>query len=158
MKLFKHLAALCAATVLLSSCSVLQGTGSNASSAGAATGAALSTIFGVLQATGTVDLGNLNNIITLGQILTGASNLTDAAASYTEKFAAGLIKGSDNLINSSNVNNVISGLRKLGSIDASALTQAAASAAVGAATKVTSSTPGVSETLSTLRSLYKLTK
>ena len=63
-----------------------------------------------------------------------------------------------NLINSANVSGVISGLKKLAAIDNAPLLQAASSANTGIATPLSAQTPGVSETLSTLTSIYNLVK
>lgn len=126
MKLIKRIAAGCAALMLLSSCSVLSGLASSATSVGNSTGSALSAIFNVLKSTGGIDLSNLANIINIGQILTGANSLTNATAAYTNDFASGLINGSSNLVNAGNVSSVLTGLKSLANIDTSAFTKAAA--------------------------------
>ena len=74
MKAFKHFLAIVAALSLFTSCGVLGGLSSGAqASTGSTTGSALATIFNVLKNTGTLDLGNLTNLINLGQILTGVT-------------------------------------------------------------------------------------
>ena len=126
MKLLKRIAAGCAALMLLSSCSVLSGLASSATSTGSNTGSAIAAIYNVLKASGGIDLSNLANIINIGKILTGANSLTNATAAYTNEFAAGLINGSSNLVNSGNVSSVLTSLKSLANIDTSAFTQAAA--------------------------------
>ena len=161
MKALKHLAAACAVLVLLTSCSALTRTATKLASAttiGNSTGSALSSIFSVLKSAGVIDLSNLTNIINLGRILTGAGTLANANNAFTNDFASGLINGSSNLINNANVSGVISGLKKLAAIDNAPLLQAASSANTGIATPLSAQTPGVSETLSTLTSIYNRVK
>ncbi len=158
MKIFKHLVVAAAATLLLSSCSVIKSVAASAVSSGNSTGSALATLYSIFKSTGTIDLSNATNIVNLGKILTGASSLSDATESYTDKFVSGLISGSSNLINDTNVSKVLSGLKTLSNVDASAITAAAKSAAAGVATQVTSSTEGVSETISSLKSIFNALK
>ena len=126
MKIFKRIAAAAAALVLLSSCSILGGNSSPAAS-GNSTGSALKDLYTILKNTGLIDLGDLGNLINLGTILTGANSLTNAGTAYVEEFAQGLISGSSNLVNNTNVNAVISGLKSLAGMDTSSLSRAAAS-------------------------------
>lgn len=161
MKALKHLAAACAVLVLLTSCSALSRTATKLASAtaiGNSTGSALSSIFSVLKSTGVIDLSNLTNIINLGRILTGAGTLPSATKAFTNDFASGLINGSSNMINASNVTGVLSGLKQLAAIDNTPLLNAATSANTGIGTPLTNSTPGVNETLSALTSIYNLVK
>ena len=161
MKALKHLAAACAVLVLLTSCSALSRTATKLASAtaiGNSTGSALSSIFSVLKSTGVIDLSNLTNIINLGRILTGAGTLPSATKAFTSDFASGLINGSSNMINASNVTGVLSGLKQLAAIDNTPLLNAATSANTGIGTPLTNSTPGVNETLSALTSIYNLVK
>ena len=124
MKLFKRIVLGVSALLMVSSCSVLQGLG-NATTAGTNTGTALSAIYNVLKAAGGIDLSNLTNIINIGKILTGAGALSGATQSFTDEFASALIQGSNNLVNSGNVNKVISGLQALNNIDTSAFSDSA---------------------------------
>lgn len=155
MKALKHIAAACAAVLLITSCSILQGVGSNnsASSTGTNTGSAIAALYQILKATGTIDLSNLTNLINLGKILTGANALTGATTAFTDDFASGLIKGSSNLVNSSNVAKVLTGLQSLSSLDTSALSTAASFAATGSEPEISASSKGVSTTMSAITSL-----
>lgn len=156
MKALKRIAAACAAVLLLTSCSILQGVGSNknsASSTGTNTGSAIAALYQILKATGTIDLSNLTNLINLGKILTGANALTGATTAFTDEFASGLIKGSSNLVNGSNVAKVLTGLQSLSSIDTSALSTAASFAATGSEPEISTSTKGVSTAMSAITSL-----
>ena len=95
MKVFKHIVAAVAALSLFTSCGILGGSGlstGTTASTGSTTGTALATIFNVLKNTGALDLGNLTNLINLGQILTGANSLVDATKSYTDQYAANLLQ------------------------------------------------------------------
>ena len=148
----KRAVAVVALLAMLSSCGVLN-TVSKATSLGSSTGTALVNVIKILKSTGILDLSNLGNIINLGQILTGASSLQNATSAYTEEFAAGLISGSSNLINQSNVNAVMSALKSLGNTNTSAIQTAATAAYAGQPAQLTSSTAGVSETLAVLNSI-----
>jgi hypothetical protein len=157
MKLFKHIAAACATVVLLSSCSILNGTSSSdATSTGSNTGSALSALYKIILAGGTLDLSDLSTLINLGKILIGANSLTNASNSFVDQFTSGLISGSSNLVNSSNASAVVNGLKSLASIDTSVLATAAADAAAGKSFQVNSSTQGVSSTLSALNGIFNL--
>ena len=157
MKLFKHIAAACATVVLLSSCSILNGTSSsNAASTGSNTGSALSALYKIIMAGGTLDLSDLSTLINLGKILVGANSLTNASSSFVDQFTSGLISGSSNLVNTANASAVVNSLKSLASQDTSALAAAATAAASGKNPQVSASTQGVSSTLSTLSSICKL--
>ena len=159
MKLFKRIAAVTAALMLLSSCSVLKNIATNAVSSGTSTGTAISALYNIFKSTGGIDLSNLTNIINLGQILTGANSLANATTSFTDDFASGLISGSSNLINANNVTSVMNTLKSLSNIDTSAITNAASSyASTGTASPVSTSNSGVSETISALTGLFKTLK
>ncbi|MCR4824814.1 MAG: hypothetical protein K5849_05590 [Bacteroidales bacterium] len=158
MKIFKYLSAAVVTIALLSSCSVVKSVATNALTSGTNTGSALSTLYKVLNTTGSIDLSNVTNIINLGKILTGAGSVSNANSSFLEKFTSGLISGSSGLVTNSNASAVINGLKALSNIDTSAITKAAASAAAGSVTQLTSSTPGVSATLSQLNSIFSLMK
>jgi hypothetical protein len=158
MKLFKCLAVASASLILLSSCSVLKGVASSATTAGNNTGTALSALYKIILGGGTLDLSDLSTLINLGKILTGANSLADASTSFVDQFASGLISGSSNLVNSSNASAVINGLKGLANIDTSAIMSAAAAAATGVTPNISNSTEGVSSTLSALNGIFNLLK
>ncbi len=161
MKVFKHILATVAALALFTSCGILSSNSSSTAttaSTGTTTGSALSTIFNVLKNTGMLDLGNLTNLINLGQILTGANSLVDASQSYTDQFAADLIKGSNNLVNKSNVSQVIAGLKDLAGSDTSALTKATTAAFAGNLVPVSSSDSSVKANLAAIDAIMKVMK
>jgi len=124
MKLIKRIAVGIASLLVISSCSILQTVG-NATTAGSNTGSAIAAIYNVLKAAGGIDLSNITNIINIGKILTGAGALSNATQSFTDEFATALINGSNNLVNSGNVSNVINGLKALNSINTSAFSDSA---------------------------------
>jgi hypothetical protein len=165
MKTVKHILAFVLALALLTSCGLL-GASSNAgtaqttntSSTGITTGSALASIFNVLKNTGMLDLGNLTNLINLGQILLGANSLTNASQAYTDQFAQDLIAGSNRMINGSNVNNVISGLKKLAASDTSVLTKATNSAFAGNLVAVPNNNQNVKANLATIDEIMKAMK
>ncbi len=156
MKPFKFILAAFAASSLLVSCSVLGNltSSTSSSSTGSTTGSALASIYNVIKNSGTIDLSNLTNLISLGQILTGANSLVDASQSYTESFASGLISGSNNLITSSNVSSVISGLKNLAGTDTSALSKLTTSALTGSL--VSSSSTSSSEVNSSVEAIKSI--
>ena len=160
MKIFARLAAVVAAIMLLSGCSVLKTLTANALATGTNTGSALLNLYNVYKTAKSakqgIDLTNTSNLLNLGQLLTGASSLTNATPTYTNQFSNGLISGSSNLVNNSNLANVLSGLMSLGNINSPAITQAATQAATGTQATVTASQPGVSETISALTGLLGL--
>ena len=173
MKTLKHIAAGIIALALVTSCGILGGgttggsTGgstttttntSNSQSTGISTGSALATIFTVLQNTGVIDLGNLTNLINLGQILLGANSLVGASQSYTNQFAADLIKGSNNKVNSSNVNNVIAGLKNLASSDTAILTKATSAAYTGKLVPVSNTNQEVKANMTAINSILNAMK
>ena len=158
-KTLKHFVAACAMFVMLSSsCGVLNQTASQGTSLGSSTGSALISLIQILRQTGALDLSNLGNIINLGQILTGATSLQNATSAFTGEFANGLIAGSSNLINQGNVNAVMSALKSLANTDTSVLQNAATAAYAGSTPQLSTSTAGVSETLSVLNSISSLIK
>ena len=158
MKILKRLAAAVAIIALLSSCSVLKSLTTNATTTGSNTGSALLALYRVLSQTGTIDLSSVMNIINLGKILTGASALTDAAPSFLNNFSGGLMSGSENLVNNSNVSAVVNGLRALTNIDTSAIEQAARQANSGMTAQLSPSAAGVSATMSEINKLLSLLK
>lgn len=165
MRIFKFIAAALISLSLCTSCGLLgsQSTGTTAgttqtASTGLNTGSALSTILGVLLNSGSIDLGNLTNLINLGQILLGANSLVDATPEYTTQFASDLIKGSNKKVNKGNVDAVMQGLRNLAGSDTSALTKATTAAFAGNLVPVTLSDKGVKDNMAELDSILKLMK
>lgn len=166
MKLFKHILAGGLALSLFTSCGVLGGLSGNSgtgttttnTSTGVSTGSALASIFNVLKNTGMLDLGNLTNLINLGQVLMGANSLVDAGQAYTDQFAADLIQGSNKMINSSNVSNVIAGLKNLAGTDTSALTKATTAAFAGNLVPVNSSDKNVKSNMAAIDAIMKAMK
>ena len=158
-KALKRFVAVCAMIAMLSSsCGVLNQTASQGSILGSSTGGALTSIIQILKATGALDLNNLANIINLGQILTGATSLQNATSAFTSEFASGLISGSSNLINQSNVTGVMSALKSLAGTDTSSLMNAVTAANNGQPAQLTATTKGVPETLSVLNTICDLVK
>ena len=99
------------ALLVLSSCSALKGTSSNAntvasavssatSSDGMAAGQALSAIYKQYKADGKYDYTNLNNALNTIKLLQSCQNLKSNAknSTYWKNFAAGLVLGSNNLV------------------------------------------------------------
>ena len=158
MKLFKRIAAAFVAISLLSSCSILSGLTQTATQTGSSTGGALAAIFNVLKTNGNIDLSDLMNVINIGKILTGANSLTNASQAYTSEFITGLMNGSGNLVNSSNVNAVLGGLQALNNIDQSVFTGPAAKAYANGSRAVPTTDTGVAATMGALNSLLNTLK
>ena len=153
MKLFKRIAAAFVALSLLSSCSVLSSLTQTATQTGSTTGSALAAIFNVLKTNGNIDLSDLMNVINIGKILTGANSLTNATQAYTDEFVTGLMNGSGNLVNSSNVAAVLGGLKALNNIDQSVFTGPSAKAYANGSRAVPTSDDGVKTTMKALNNL-----
>ena len=158
MKLFKRIAAAFVALSLLSSCSILSNLTQSATQTGSNTGSALAAIFNVLKTNGTIDLSDLMNVINIGKILTGANSLTNATQDYTNEFITGLMNGSGNLVNSSNVAAVLGGLQALNNIDQSVFTGPAAKAYANGSRAVPTTDEGVAATMGALNSLLNTLK
>lgn len=158
MKLFKRIAAAFVALSILSSCSVLSNLASSPLSKGNTTGSALAAIFNVMKTNGNIDLSDLMNVINIGRILTGANSLANATQSYTDEFITGLMNGSGNLVNSSNIASVLGGLQALNNIDQSVFTGPAAKAYANGTRAVPTTDEGVAATMGALNSLLKTLK
>lgn len=166
MKTLKHILAVILALSLFTSCGILGGstastgttTNTSTNSTGINTGSALATIFTVLQNTGMLDLGNLTNLINLGQILLGANTLVDATPAYTEQFAADLIKGSNKKVNKSNVDSVIAGLKNLAGSDTSVLSKATQAAYTGSLVPVSTTNKDVKANMDVINGILNAMK
>ena len=152
MKLLKRIAVGVASLLVVSSCSILQGIGS-AATTGTNTGTALSAIYNVLKSAGGIDLSNLTNIINIGKILTGAGALSNATQAFTDEFSTALINGSNNLVNSGNVAKVLSGLKALNNIDTSAFSESATKAYANGTQQLPQNDANVNATVKALTSL-----
>ena len=89
--------AVIALCVLTASCGVLGMGGSNSGSAnGQQSGAALKSLYSQYKSDGKVDLANLNNVISMAQLVNGIQGLknVDDKSKFYGDFAAGLILGS----------------------------------------------------------------
>ena len=160
MRIVKFLAAVVISFSLLSSCSVIKNVAAaNPTTAGSYAGEAIAALAGVLQQSGSIDLSSITNIINLGRILTGATASTKTNKSFVDTFTRNLIGGSGNLINTSNVGSVISGLQALANMDNSAITQAATTAAMtGKVPALSTSNSSVAGTMSQLTNILGLLK
>ena len=153
MRLFKRIAAAFVALSILSSCSVLSNLVSSPLTTGNTTGSALAAIYNVLKTNGNIDLSDLMNVINIGRILTGANSLTNATQAYTDEFITGLMNGSGNLVNASNVASVLGGLQALNNIDQSVFTGPSAKAYANGTRAVPTTDEGVAATMGALNSL-----
>ena len=168
MKALKHILAAVAALAIFTSCGILGGTGTKtntgatttntSTSTGINTGSALVSILNVLLNSGAIDLGNLTNLINLGQVLLGANSLVDADQTYTQQFAAGLMQGSHNKINKSNVDSVLAGLKALAGTDTSVLSKSTSAAFAGNLVPVSTSNKDVQANMSAINDILKAMK
>ena len=159
MRIFKYLAAALVALSLLSSCSVLKSVASTALTKGTNAGAALVDLAEVLTSSGAIDLSSITNIINLGNVISGAKSAAKGNESFLESFTKGLISGSKNAVNTSNVSGVINGLKSLANVDTSAIATAAAKAAIsGVVPAVSNSAAGVSDTISSIKNILNVLK
>ncbi len=155
MKVFKRIVAALVALSLLSSCSILKTLATSALSLGTNTGSAISGIYNVLKKAGSIDLSDITTLINIGKILTGARSLTDATPTFLDDFSTGLIEGSSQLVNGSNVAAVLNGLKALTKVDTSTLNAAATKALAGTPTQVSTSSAGVNETLAAIKNIVQ---
>ncbi len=116
MKKISMILAVVALCVLTASCGIL-GAGGNGSGSvnGQQSGAALKSLYSQYKTDGKVDLTNLNNVISMAQLVNGIQGLKgidDKSRFYTD-FAAGLILGSNNLVTQQTSNPVTNTLQTL---------------------------------------------
>lgn len=162
MKLRTIIVAVAALILTATSCSILKGNSSSASSSGNSVGGALTSIYTQYKKDGKIDLTNLSNIINLATIanniglLKGAADTAASAATNSlESFVGGLISGSGNLVNASNSSSVVGSLTKLAGLDLSSIINAGNQAATDAATTLSSNAAGVASAVGTLTSIFK---
>ena len=175
MKKISVIFAVLAMCMLTVSCGVLgMGGGNSGSANGQQSGAALKSLYSQYKNDGKVDLANLNNIISMAQLVNGIQGLgsvDDKSKFYTD-FASGLILGSNNLITQQTSNPVTSTLQTLAAgTDLTAIataglaaanqakqTQNAASSSNVANTvqAISETTAGVSNTLQSLSTIFNM--
>lgn len=100
MRKISGIIAVLALFVLTASCGILGGGNASGSVNGQASGAALKSLYSQYKTDGKVDLTNLNNIVSMAQLVNsiqGLGGVTDKSKFYTD-FATGLILGSNNLV------------------------------------------------------------
>ena len=108
---------------------------------GQAAGAALKALYSQYKADGKLDMGNLTNLMNLATLATNVQGLkgqTDKGSFYKD-FAAGLVLGSNNLVNNTNSTSIMSGLQNLvNNVDLSGLTAKAEDGKAALTEKLTS--------------------
>ena len=174
---FIAVAALLFSTV---SCGVL-GVGGNSDGSvnGQTSGAALKSLYSQYKTDGKVDLANLNNVISMAQLVNGIQGLknVDDKSKFYGDFAAGLILGSNNLVTQQTSNPVTSTLQGL--VQGTDLTAIAAAGLAAAAQSkqgqqvqqtattasnnvantvqaISETTAGVTNTLSSLATIFNM--
>ena len=174
---FIAVAALLLSTV---SCGVLGiGGNSDGSVNGQTSGAALKSLYSQYKTDGKVDLANLNNVISMAQLVNGIQGLknVDDKSKFYGDFAAGLILGSNNLVTQQTSNPVTSTLQGL--VQGTDLTAIAAAGLAAAAQSkqgqqvqqtattasnnvantvqaISETTAGVTNTLSSLATIFNM--
>lgn len=184
MKKMTRIFAAMAMSLLIASCGTVGTTATapaeqSGTTGGQTAGAALKSLYGQYRTDSKVDLANMNNIISLAQLVNGVQGLknVDDKSQFYSDFAAGLILGSQNLVTEQTSAPVTSALSTLvngtdlKAIAAAGLAAAAQSqqakqaqaqvqeAAGNVANKVeaiSEKTAGVANTLSTLSSIFAL--
>lgn len=182
MKSVKSLVAI-ALCLLVTSCGVIggpaAGTAQSGTTDGQTSGAALKSLYGQYKTDNKVDLSNINNIISLAQLVNGIQglkNVDDKSQFYTD-FAAGLVLGSQNLVTEQTSTPVTGALSSLVSgTDLSAIAAAGLAAAAqskqgqqvqsqiqetagnvaSTVSAISEKTAGVANTISTLSSIFGL--
>ena len=158
MKAKSLIFAAAAAILLTASCSVFKGASSSASTSGSSVGAAIASIYANYKKTGKLDLSNLSNILDLATILGQLGTLANATNSFADEFSAGLVEGSQNLINSKNVAPILASLKSMAEIDSAAILSAASAAADGTVTQLSTSNQNVSAAVNALTNIFKQLK
>lgn len=175
---FIAVAALLVSTV---SCGVLGMGGGNSDGSvnGQTSGAALKSLYSQYKTDGKVDLANLNNVISMAQLVNGIQGLknVDDKSKFYGDFAAGLILGSNNLVTQQTSNPVTSTLQGL--VQGTDLTAIAAAGLAAAAQSkqgqqvqqtastasnnvantvqaISETTAGVTNTLSSLATIFNM--
>ena len=171
-----------AAALLMStvSCGVLGiGGNSDGSVNGQTSGAALKSLYSQYKTDGKVDLANLNNVVSMAQLVNGIQGLknVDDKSKFYGDFAAGLILGSNNLVTQQTSNPVTSTLQGL--VQGTDLTAIAAAGLAAAAQSkqgqqvqqtattasnnvantvqaISETTAGVTNTLSSLATIFNM--
>lgn len=175
MKKISTVLAVMALCMLTASCGVL-GLGGNGSGSanGQQSGAALKSLYSQYKNDGKVDLANLNNIVSMAQLVNGIQGLgsvDDKSKFYTD-FAAGLILGSNNLVTQQTSKPVTSTLQTLAAgtdltaiaaagLAAAAQTQqpqqaASTSNVANTVQAISETTAGVSNTLQSLSTIFNM--
>lgn len=183
MRKISTIFAVLALLVLTASCGVIGG-GANANGSvnGQASGAALKSLYSQYKTDGKVDLTNLNNIVSMAQLVNGIQGLknVEEKSKFYGDFAAGLILGSNNLVTQQTSKPVTGTLQNLvtgtdltaiaaAGLAAAAQTQQAqqaqqvqqAAATTGSnvantVAAISETTAGVSNTLSSLATIFSL--
>lgn len=127
-------------------------TASEATNNGEAAGAALKSLYTQYKTDGKLDVANLNNILnltTLANNIKGLKGISNKSSFYKE-FAAGLINGSDELVNSKNSTAVMNGLTNI--VNEVDLSSVASTAENAASTSVSSATSAATSALTGLLS------
>ena len=134
---------------------------SEATTNGKAAGAALKALYTQYKADKKLDMSNLNNIAnvaTLSANIQGLKGQSNKGAFYKD-FAAGLISGSNNLVNESNSTKVMNTLTSLvENVDISGAEQKATEVATTATEKASSAASSVSDIASSVTSILNLFK
>lgn len=103
---------------------------------GIAAGTALKALYGQYKTDGKLDMTNTTNISNIVTLVSNIKGLTsESSTDNTAKtFLSGLISGSNELVNSSNSNSVLSTLGSIANLDVESLAKSAASSAATSAT------------------------
>ncbi|MBO7261201.1 MAG: hypothetical protein J6U97_06935 [Bacteroidaceae bacterium] len=157
------------AMLTFASCGVLGSSvagNSDASKSGHSSGVALRNLYSSYKESGKLDMTNISTMLQMASLVNGVQELksTSDKSSFYADFASGLILGSNNLVNKSNSDNVMSTLTTLSNLDLSAITNAAsnnttvatATGALGTAANIAAASESVSTAVSSLGTIFSL--
>ena len=117
---------LCFATMALSSCGLTQvaSTDNAAKASGRSTAQAILGLYNSYRATGTVNLGNQNDLTNALVVATGYTNIRNNTqnAAYKKAFAQGMVSAGAGLITSENVYGIINTMNTLTGLNVNAST------------------------------------
>ena len=124
---------------------------------GQAAGAALKALYTQYKADGKLDMSNLSNLMNLTTLATNVKDLkgqTNKTAFYKD-FAAGLVTGSNNLVNSTNSTSIMNGLQNLvNNVDLSGLQSKTENAAAKGAAALENATT-IANSVSSILNIFK---
>lgn len=113
-----------AAVVMLTSCSALGKISSSVDyQNGSTAGSVIANLFSQFKSSGTVDLSKAQNILNAASLISSLKSLTSGSNAAVKDFSQGIVSTSQNLVNSNNVQKVVSTLQSIGKLNLNGIAQ-----------------------------------